>query len=140
MAMELERVKDRHFVEPDKKADPSRYGEFLKGERERRGISLKEVSCVTKVRYAYLRALEDEDLSELPGPVYVRGYLSSYSRFLGLDEEEILKSYEKRHGDLARRNALDLSTFKAKTLGERISRFLGSVKRLLLGREDLPFF
>jgi transcriptional regulator with XRE-family HTH domain len=68
-------------------------GAHLKRERELRDISLEEVSRVTRVRIAYLEALEQGRWGALPAEVYVRGYIRAYSRFLGLNAEEQIARY-----------------------------------------------
>lgn len=68
-------------------------GAHLKRERELRDISLEEVSRVTRVRLAYLEALEQGRWGGLPADVYVRGYVRAYARFLGLDPEEQIARY-----------------------------------------------
>jgi cytoskeletal protein RodZ len=69
-------------------------GELLKRERENRGLSHEQVSEMTKLRVHILRALEEEDWKELPQPVFVRGFIRSYARILGIDEGEALSGYE----------------------------------------------
>jgi cytoskeletal protein RodZ len=68
-------------------------GATLRKARLERGLSLQEVEATTKVRSKYLQALEEEDFDQLPPPVYARGFLRSYIRFLELDEEELLQLY-----------------------------------------------
>jgi len=75
------------------------FGEQLREAREKRGISLGEVSNSTKISERYLGALEGADLASLPGPVFNRGYVRTYATFLGLDPEPIVRSfaeYERR--------------------------------------------
>jgi len=68
------------------------FGEALRRAREERGLSLAEVERATRIRARHLAALENEDLSGL-SPVYSRGFLRTYARFLGLDAEELLARY-----------------------------------------------
>ncbi|HCC69281.1 MAG TPA: DUF4115 domain-containing protein, partial [Nitrospiraceae bacterium] len=65
-------------------------GKILKAEREKRSLSLEEVSANLKISQAYLRALEEEKYEQIPGEVFVKGYIRLYSRFLGLDGNYIL--------------------------------------------------
>jgi hypothetical protein len=53
-----------------------------------RGLSLEDVERSTLISRRFLRALEVQDYSVFPAPVYVRGLLRMYSRFLGLDPEQ----------------------------------------------------
>ena len=68
-------------------------GALLRGARERTGLDLSEVSARTHVRRAYLQALEDEDLSELPEDVYARNFVRLFARTVGLDADEALAAY-----------------------------------------------
>lgn len=68
-------------------------GQYLKNGREAREIDIRDAAQQTRISINYLRALEDEDFSKLPGEVFVRGFLKNYGRFLNLDEAEILKRY-----------------------------------------------
>lgn len=62
-------------------------GSLLKQERERRGLSVREVMDATKISRRNLNALEDGEVKLLPHPVYLKGYLRNYARFVGLDPE-----------------------------------------------------
>ncbi|HEY8391946.1 MAG TPA: RodZ domain-containing protein [Capillibacterium sp.] len=68
-------------------------GMLLKAAREEKGLSLDEVQMVTKIRYKHLVAIEAGDFDQLPGEVYVKGFLVNFAKAVGLDGEEILKKY-----------------------------------------------
>ena len=74
------------------------FGEILREARERRGLSLDEVEWATKIRRQYLEALEKEDYTQLPAPVFGRGFLRKYAHYLGLNVEEILVLYPQEAG------------------------------------------
>lgn len=84
-----------------KKIRGETFGEILKKKRKSMGYTLKQVSHRLKINFGYLKALEAENLQGLPPPVYVRGFLKHYARFLGLPEETILRYYRTE------RNILD---------------------------------
>jgi cytoskeleton protein RodZ len=65
-------------------------GERLRQAREAKGMTLEQIEEITKIRRRYLQALEEEDYGQLPGDVFVRGFLRNYALALGLDPEEIL--------------------------------------------------
>ncbi len=69
------------------------YGRLLREARQQRGFSLEEAEAATKIRLLYLTALEAEDTIALPEPVYARGFLRTYARFLNLDPERLLALY-----------------------------------------------
>jgi cytoskeletal protein RodZ len=68
-------------------------GKYLRSAREEQGIDLREAAQQTRISLQYLKALEAEDFSKLPGSVFVRGFLKSYSKFLKLDENEVMKKF-----------------------------------------------
>lgn len=68
-------------------------GELLRTEREAQGKTIADVGKITKMSTLILEALEDDRYSVLPAPVYVKGHLRTYARFLGLDEDEIVEKY-----------------------------------------------
>ena len=68
-------------------------GELLKHEREAQGKSVEDVSRATKMSRLILEALEADHFSVLPAPVYVKGHLRTYARFLGLSEDAVVDKY-----------------------------------------------
>ncbi|HYA87148.1 MAG TPA: RodZ domain-containing protein [Nitrospirota bacterium] len=68
-------------------------GKYLRDARETQGIDLREAAQQTRISLQYLKALEAEDFSKLPGAVFVRGFLKNYSKFLQLDETEVMKKF-----------------------------------------------
>lgn len=65
-------------------------GKKLSQAREGLGLSVGEVAERLKLSARQIEALEKDDYSNLPETVFVRGFLRSYSRFLNLDEAEVL--------------------------------------------------
>jgi len=76
----------------------SSFGEQLKRERELRKISLEEIAEATKISVRFLRALEINDFSQLPGGVFDRGFVRAYAQFVGLDEEATVEAYLAERG------------------------------------------
>ncbi|MDP2663044.1 MAG: DUF4115 domain-containing protein [Dehalococcoidia bacterium] len=72
-------------------------GQRLREARERQGLSLEDIEVATRIRKSYLVAMEGEDYPSLPHPTYVKGFLKSYSAFLGIDPAEILDLYPERN-------------------------------------------
>lgn len=64
-------------------------GNFLRERREARGVSLIEVEKDLKIRKKYLQALEEGNINIIPSKTYLIGYLRNYSKYLGIDEENI---------------------------------------------------
>ncbi|MFC1850654.1 helix-turn-helix domain-containing protein [candidate division CSSED10-310 bacterium] len=70
------------------------FGAYLKTERELRQISLEEIAVTTKIKLEYLRALEEDRFEVLPNETFIRGYIRAYSKFCGLNEDDVLVNYE----------------------------------------------
>jgi len=73
-------------------------GQFLREKREEKGMSLEEVSVATKIGVRVLLAIEEGDLSKLPPKAFVRGFIQSYAKYLGLDVKEILDKFQEAVG------------------------------------------
>jgi cytoskeletal protein RodZ len=71
-------------------------GQTLRHAREERGVELSDVELATKIRVKFLQAMESDRWEELPAPVYARGFLDIYGRYLGLDQKALLESYRER--------------------------------------------
>lgn len=71
-------------------------GEELRRLRENRGLSLREVSDATHIGSRFLQAIESDNYSILPGGIFNRGFVRSYARYVGLDEEQALVLYNQQ--------------------------------------------
>lgn len=69
-------------------------GQQLRMAREAMKLDVSDAAHHLNIRAKYLVALEDGELSVMPGPVYVRGYLQNYAEFLHLDHAEILQAFD----------------------------------------------
>ena len=79
--------------QPQAQSDLASFGEELRREREIRGISLKEIADATKISKRFLEALERNDHRTLPAPVFTRGFVREYARYLGLSVDEMVTRY-----------------------------------------------
>ncbi len=70
-------------------------GSYLREEREARGLDLRDAAQQTRISVNYLKAIENDDFSRLPGEVFVRGFLKNYAKFLQLPEQEVLRRYQE---------------------------------------------
>jgi hypothetical protein len=71
-------------------------GNSLREARERQGLGYPEIELATKIRAKYIRALEEEDFTSIPGDAYIRGFLRSYAEYLGLDGDVYVDEYASR--------------------------------------------
>ena len=77
------------------------FGAKLKLEREKRKITLEQISGSTKIGIRMLQALEEDNFNQLPGGIFNRGFVRAYSRFVGLDEDQTIADYMQASGDAA---------------------------------------
>ena len=76
-------------------------GEYLKREREIRGVSLEDISNVTKIRVGLLVSIERNDFNALPVAAFIKGFIQAYCRYLGLDAQDAILRYEAYMRSLA---------------------------------------
>jgi len=70
-------------------------GEKIRNIRGNKRVSLIDISRNTRIQIEYLEYLEQGVYDRLPADVYVRGFLKSFAEYLGVDEKDLIKSFEK---------------------------------------------
>ncbi|MGA2964814.1 MAG: RodZ domain-containing protein [Terriglobales bacterium] len=75
------------------------FGEKLKQEREKRKITLEQISVSTKIGTRMLQALEADKFNQLPGGIFNKGFVRAYSRCVGLDEDQTVAEYLEASGE-----------------------------------------
>jgi len=73
-------------------------GEFFRQVRETKGLTVDEVAAKTRIRSDFVKALEDGNFAKLPDQVFARGFVRSYARSLGLDEEDAIHRFAQSAG------------------------------------------
>jgi cytoskeletal protein RodZ len=73
-------------------------GEFFRQVRETKGLTVDEVASKTRIRSDFVKALEDGNFAKLPDQVFARGFVRSYARSLGLDEEDAIHRFIQSAG------------------------------------------
>lgn len=76
-------------------------GLTLKREREKKGLSISVVMEATKISRTNIVAMESGDRATLPHPVYAKGFVKSYARYLGLDADELSMVVDREYQDEA---------------------------------------
>ena len=69
------------------------FGSWLRQQREIRNITLREISDNTKIGLRYLEALEEDRFEVLPAPIFAKGFLREYARYVGLSPDEVVNHY-----------------------------------------------
>jgi cytoskeleton protein RodZ len=72
-------------------------GATLREARMRARVDVSEIEAKTKIRAKYLRALENEEWSLLPGPTFVKSFLRTYAQALNLDGRALVEEYRLHH-------------------------------------------
>ena len=91
---------DKGFADQDRKVldaykDMS-VGDILKKARLSKNMTIDQVAEYLRIRATYLDALEQNDVSLLPGRVYAIGFVRSYANFLGLDEDKLVYLFKNQ--------------------------------------------
>jgi len=73
-------------------------GDFFKQVRETKGLTVEEVASKTRIRADFVKALEEGNFAKLPDQVFARGFVRSYARSLGLDEEDAIHRFIQSAG------------------------------------------
>jgi cytoskeletal protein RodZ len=110
----------------------STVAEQLRQGREARNLTVEQVAEITKMRTDHVRAIEEGNYKAFSAPVYIRGFVRTYSRLLKLDEAALMAGLENEMGgtpefgeSAARQNQtkgiLDLATLQLSKLDWRRS-------------------
>ena len=73
-------------------------GELLRSQRETLGLSVQHVADTLNLTMHFIRSLESDSYDKLPGDVFVRGYIRSYARLVGLDPDQLIEIFDA-YGD-----------------------------------------
>jgi len=71
-------------------------GQLLQKGREEKKISLESVARKTRIKLAFLKAIEEDAYQLIPSETYVRGFLRSYAKLVQLNPDEILNLYRNQ--------------------------------------------
>ena len=71
-------------------------GEKLYEAREERGLSISEVAEQTKISPHYIESIERDDYKPLPGGIFNKGFIKSFAKTVGIDEQEALTDYARQ--------------------------------------------
>ncbi|MCG8015731.1 MAG: DUF4115 domain-containing protein [Candidatus Thiodiazotropha sp. 'RUGA'] len=92
-------------------------GSLLKRARERQQMSAASVAAQLHLQSNIIDALERDDYDNLPGPVFVQGYLRNYARLVGLQEDAVVAAYQRLFPELEEQTVLsDPERAESKTI------------------------
>jgi cytoskeletal protein RodZ len=78
-------------------AETSSFGGWLRRQREMREISLRDIADRTKISMRYLEAMEADRFDLLPAPIFAKGFLREYARYVGLSPDDVVNHYLSVH-------------------------------------------
>ena len=79
-------------------------GRYIREQRQRRGMSVEQLAVATKIPRSSVILLEEDRFDELPGPVFVKGFLRCAARSLGVDADAVMELlYERERAQLHNR-------------------------------------
>lgn len=70
-------------------------GDLLKNKRLEIGVDINDISNELHIKVDYLQAIESQDFDCIPSRTQARGFVSMYTDYLGLDKQDILKSFDQ---------------------------------------------
>ena len=70
-------------------------GEKLRQAREAKGVSISEVAEQTRISALYLESIENDDYRPLPGGIFNKGFVKSFAKYVGFDENEAMQDYAR---------------------------------------------
>ena len=70
-------------------------GALLRQAREDKGLTIEEMSAISNLTKQVIRGIEGDDYADLAGLSFVRGYLKLYAKKLGVDETEVLETFDR---------------------------------------------
>lgn len=73
------------------------FGELIRDARQNKKLSIKDLASNLNLSPSIIENLETESFSDLPPPMFVRGYIRAVSQYLGLNTDELLAIYNQ-HG------------------------------------------
>ena len=105
-------------------------GSVLRRERHKQRVSLKEIACLTRLSLGCLRRIEAGRFDELPGEVFVRGFVRSYADCLNLNIDWMLNRYFDLRNQSSLAIPLGLSSIE--TRSNRVGLFLALIVLFML--------
>lgn len=91
-------------------------GEKLRKAREEKGISISEVAEQTRISPLYLDAIDADNFKPLPGGIFNKGFIRSYAKYVGVDEQEALDDYKRMSAASETAEQEKLSSYRPEVL------------------------
>ena len=72
-----------------------RFGDYLKRKREEKNITVEGIARITKIQPYILRAIENNDIENLPHQTFVKGFIKNYCRALKIPWDKALSLFDE---------------------------------------------
>ncbi len=86
-------MSEQHNEEQENKVVTKGPGDLLQAARIQQGISVEDIARQMNLNARILQSIEDDDYGEIQSPIFMRGYLRTYARLVGVDEDNIIKLF-----------------------------------------------
>ncbi len=109
-------------------------GKTLRNARSAKKISIEKASKETKIAQTYLKAIEEEDFSKVPGDVVLKGFIRVYADFLGVDSAPLIAELSRKNRkEKAKTEPVEIKTKKEPVFdGQKFAKALIAVVLLIL--------
>jgi transcriptional regulator with XRE-family HTH domain len=128
---------DTQANSPSPSSSPLSVGEQLRDARERRGLSLADISAQTRVAERHLIAIEEDRLAQMAAPTYAIGFSRAYAKAVGLNEADIAANVRRQLAEQPRSRPAPLPSFEpgdpARVPPSRIAWFAGLLAVVVVG-------
>lgn len=104
-------------------------GSILKSAREKKGLSIQDLELSTHIVSKYIKALEEEKFDELPGEIYLKGFLKNISDKLGLKADDMLELYRLQKNGMLNTDTSSLLKNQTKPIKVREKKIQEAVKQ-----------
>jgi cytoskeleton protein RodZ len=91
-------------------------GEKLRQAREEKGFTLSEVAEQTRISSLYLESIENDDYRILPGGIFNKGFVKSYAKHVGINEQEALMDYSRLLAESEGSASEEVKTYRPEVL------------------------
>ena len=110
-------------------------GEKLRQAREEKGIAISEVAEQTRISPLYIQSIENDDYRALPGGIFNRGFVKSFAKYVGVDEQEALLDYATLLTETEGSDVDEVKTYKPQVLTDDRSSMIPTliVAAIILG-------
>ncbi|WP_296404636.1 helix-turn-helix domain-containing protein [Psychrobacter sp.] len=83
------------------------FGNQLKQARISQNLTLDDVAAELFILRRHLEAIEAEDFTSLPQAAFARGFVINYAKFLGLDSDQVVDSFNRNYPDALKKKSVD---------------------------------